>query len=252
MKASNKSIWAAMAAATAVAMTSGCAGTVGGQLDGKDVPGFGSLAFGQADVTGGGAFIFGVGVPGDSCTTGGDLLTAIADQAESGAKLDRKGVEGAQSDQVDILNGALKVDDWYAQLLITANDDSDIRDETIDLGDTTPKASISFGLCRQKGEAEIKEGGIDQNADCYTAKDGEFALNHTDDNKLSLKATDEVKFVDGDGDTAGRVTFDFTFTRCDAMDGPAQDFVDAVEAANAAAIPPNGGVDTSDPAPAGG
>jgi hypothetical protein len=217
-------------AMTVVAITSGCAGTIGGQLDGKDVPGFGSLAFGEADVSGGGLFVFGVGVPGDSCAFGGELLPTAVDGLKARKANDAKGLEGSLEDTADVINAAVQVDDWVVQMFLVAEDDSDLRDDVLDIGDDTPEVAVFFSLCRQKAEAEVKDGELDQNADCYFPKDGEIAVNHTDDNRLSLKATDEVKFVDEDGDTAGRVTLDFTFSRCPVIDDAAEDFVDVQEA----------------------
>jgi hypothetical protein len=204
-------------AAGVVVFVGGCAGSVNGEIDGKSVGNFYSAAFGLGELDAGeveAVSIFGLALPGNSCDDG----TEVLDQS-----LDSGGAD--PDDAVDLINERIPVDHWFATLQVSAEDESDFRDESVELDDEDPDVRVSLALCFQKKEAKVRNDAVDDGSDCFGATDGDVNITF-DGNRLGVASDDEVKFEDEDGDTAGRVTFNLGFSACESMSSTLQDAFD--------------------------
>lgn len=205
-------------------LTMGCAGRIDGELDGQEVPGFSSASFGVAD----GQqldFIFAFATE-DSCSDGAELLRISEDQVRARTEQDLADVNERMRDWMN----ARPIDSWFTLVTLGAAEESDFRDELVDLSDEAPVISTNFTVCRRKREARIRDGVLEDGNDCYRAADGDLRFRRDSDDVLSLESDGSIKYVDSDGDTAGRVDMSFTFQRCDALDDAGQDVIDAFDA----------------------
>lgn len=213
--------WIQVAQLSTLASLCACAGSVDGEIDGRTVPLFSSAAFGSGE----GRYsdlLFGW-AGADSCAFGNSTLDFLKDVHQADNQSD---VDDAQDSYIDTLNEQ-ELDSWIAQVSIFAEDESDTRDELVDLADEDPAVGVGISLCRRRKEARRRDGVLDDGHECYSAVDGDVRLDHRNDNTLSLQSEGNLKFVDRDGDTAGRVEVTFTFQRCSTLDDTVQDFLDA-------------------------
>jgi len=188
-----------------VVVAAGCpAGTVTGQLDGKAVPAFGEAAFGL--IAEEGALAFGFALPGDSCRDGKDVIDAAFSTPDDAAATNEANRE--------VINDKVPEESWYISMILGADDNDDIENDTIELDDPG-KLGLVFDVCFQDNDAKIIDGELDNGADCFSASDGDVVLeiDKKDPKTLRLKG-EGIEMIDGDGDDAGDVNFDVTFSRC--------------------------------------
>lgn len=202
----------------------GCAGSIRGEIDGTEVPPFASAAFGTGDLTNG-SLLIGF-ASDDGCSHGSGLVDLLKDATEAQTEQDGEDVRDRSMDWTN----ELAIDSWYVTAVLGAEDEVDFRDELVDLSEATPAVNMNVSLCRRKREARIREGQLENGSECYRASDGDLRVSQATPDELSLVSDGNIKFIDGEGDTAGRVDLEFTFRRCDALSEGTQDYIDALEA----------------------
>lgn len=212
----------------ALAMVSGCAaGSVSGEIDGKQVPSFSTAAFGGVEDIGENNIFALSGFSlfvGDACTGGAKILEPQADRREAEIESNLDAFNSAIEDQADAINEVIEVGDWSASLLFIGPDIDDVRDETYDLEKLDPEndpddPGVAFAFCLQKDEASTEtvngKAVLDDGADCFAVAEGDltFTMN-PDDTTLRVFSEDEVEVQFDDGDKAGDVVVDISFSGC--------------------------------------
>ena len=194
-----------------LALASGCAGSVRGDIDGDSIPTFYDAALGGVE-TDNGFLLVGYNLPGDSCEDGADLVAGASDDAD---------------DRADTTNELVPVGDWQTQLLLNGSSFNDLKNETYDLSDTDNEVVIQLSFCLQKREAEVEDDVLDLGADCYFVADGDLTFELGDDEQqLRIVSDGELEVVDTDGDDVGDVTVDITFKGCEALIDEVKDLLE--------------------------
>lgn len=213
--------WIQVAQLSTLASLCACAGSIDGEIDGKTVPLFTSAAFGSGEGRDSDLLFGWAGA--DSCANGNSYIDFLKDLQKVETESD---VDDAYDNYIDLMNEQ-ELDSWFANVFISADDESDTRDELVDLADEDPAVAVNITLCRHRKEARRRDGAVDDGNECYFAVDGDVRLDHRNDNTLSVQSEGNLKFVDTDGDTAGRVEATFIFQRCSTLDDSIQDVMDA-------------------------
>ncbi len=121
------------------------------------------------------------------------------------------------------MNERLPEEAWYGFLQIVAEDDRDVDEGSVDIGDPD---EVGFGLflCERDGEWEVDDDGFLENDDnCYISVDGDVDITRSDDGRvINLRSDGDVDFDDFDRRDEGELTFSIQLTEC-------EDMVDEVE-----------------------
>lgn len=220
-----------------VGLLTGCAaGSVSGEIDGKQVPSFSTAAFGGVEDIGEKKLFALAGFSlfvGDACTGGAKVLEPQADSTEAQLEGNLDRFNSAIEDQADAMNEVVNVGDWYASLLFIGPDIDDVREETYDLERLDPEndpddPAVNFSFCLQKDKASTEtvngRAVLDDGADCFAVAEGDLSFTmNPDDTTLRIFSEDEVEVQFDDGDKAGDVVVDVSFSGCNEIANAVED-----------------------------
>ncbi len=202
-----------MIAAVVVIGTASCAARFQGELDGKPVPPFSSVAYNAETLeTSGRKIVSIMAVRGDSCaaatqfTTLSKLSRSIEATAE--ARLQ------ARRDLATLLNTEVPPDEWRLQATLSGDNELSLRGNEVDLQSLDTDVAVRFTLCRSEGIAEVNGGALFLDETCYTARAGRLAIDLNDgEQKLRLTAEQTpLTFQDGE------LLLDMTANACAGFD----------------------------------
>lgn len=193
----------------------GCAGSFDGELDGKEVPTFRTAAFGGFRATTGIFWLSGFFSAGNSCDDGADLQKA---QRRWATAFDLPEQQLRAERWAELINERLPERSWYGQFVLMANDDDDLDDGEVDIGQQREIVVSQFLLCQRSGDAVARNGVVESDDDCYVAVDGDIDTSRSsDETTLSLVSEDGIEFIDETGDDEGELQMSITLTECEPL-----------------------------------
>ena len=206
-------------AASVLALSSACAASISGEVDGEAVPGFTSSALGVVEQPGTDA----VGLIA-YFMTGGDACNVLARAFE--IQQDESDPEEEAEQLEELFKESTPEDFWYATVSVLAEDADDLEDEVeVDLEDFDEDIRATFNVCHRDEYPQEKNGFLDVDDDCYVAEDGVLTLAYSEEDALQVGTDKEMDLNDDDGDDAGEITFSGRALYCKALSDALEDGV---------------------------
>lgn len=204
--------WMVLAAAMA---TSACAGGVGGTVNDEGVPRFSSSSVVSTSLVN--FNLFGINVDRDivhvqfvTYLGGCEVLAEDLHIQNTESDLEERAQEREQ-----LYRERTPQDWWSLTLDITAEDETDIDGEEIDVGGNNDQ-SLSAVLCHNKDFPEANGANLEFDDDCFAAEDGELEIAFAKKQGISVGGALELN--DEDGDAAGDVDVSGSASFCEIAD----------------------------------
>jgi len=191
----------------------GCVARFSGELDGAPLPPFSTTALATFEGAGGQARLLGAALPGDSCN---DVVTVVERARAFADSSSTENFESRGERLASTLNTVQPEDDWRFTIGINATTGLDSVEEAIvDLDSNDTDIFVGLQLCKSDGEAELRDGFLDERQDCYRAVDGDVELaRNAEDGSVRVLAVEPLTFVNDNGAEDGDIALDITLTTC--------------------------------------
>lgn len=193
--------------------STGCVARFSGELDGAPLPPFSTTALAIFEGAGGQARLFGTALPGDSCN---DVVTVVETARAFADSISTDNFNSRGETLATTLNTIQPEDEWRFTVGINATTGLDsLAEAVVDLDSNDTDIFVGLQLCKSDGEAELRDGFLDERQDCYRAVDGDLELaRNEEDGSVRLLAVEPLTFLNDNGSEDGDIAFDITLSTC--------------------------------------